>query len=243
MRAAIAVVFILACAATAAAQPSSRRFTIAINGGVEAAAQTLQDDFRFDEGPEEGTIAARYPTADAILVDGSLAVRLARRIRGGVAVSYASASTAARVQAGIPHPFHFERLRPVEGDSSKLDRTELGVHAQIQFVLPLTRRLHAVIGGGPTYFNVERQLVERVEYDHAYPYDEASFRSATSRRAKGSGIGFNAGGDVVWSFTSRAGLGASVRFTRGTVDLEAAGRQVGVEAGGVQAGAGVRVSF
>ena len=231
-------------ATAAAAQPPSNRFTIAVNGGVESATSRLQDDFRFDEGPEAGTITARYPAPQAVLVDGGLAVRLAPRIRGGVVVSYSTATSGARIDAGIPHPFHFDRLRPVEGSSSKLTRNETSVHAQIQYVLRLTRRLHAVVGGGPTYFRVTRHLIDRVEYDQEYPYDAATFRFATSRRARGSGMGFNAGSEIVWSLTRRTGLGASVRFARGSVDLRAAGgREVGVDAGGVQAGAGLRVSF
>ena len=243
MRGALAIVFVVACAASAAAQPAGR-FAVTIGGGLQAAAPTLHDDFRFDEGPEEGTVNARYPAKEAVLVDAGFAMRLRSRVRTGVAVSYSAAKGAASVEAGIPHPFLFNRLRPVESTISKLDRREIAVHAQVQYVMPLTRRLHAVLAAGPTYFRVEQQLVDTVQFDHEYPYDTATFRSATSRRARGSGVGFNAGADVVWAFSRRAGLGGAVRYARGSVDLGASGgREVTAEAGGVQGGLGLRVYF
>jgi len=243
MRGALAIAFVVACAPGAAGQPAGR-FALTVGGGVQAAAPRLQDEFRFDDGPEEGTVNARYPAKEAVLFDGGFAVRLRSRVRTGVAVSYSAAAGAASVEAGLPHPFLFNRLRPVEGTSSKLDRKELGVHAQLQYVMPLTGRLHAVLAGGPTYFRVEQQLVDAVQFDHEYPYDTATFRSTTSRRARGSGVGFNAGADVVWTFSRRAGLGGSVRYARGSVDLGASGgRDVTADAGGVQGGLGLRVFF
>ena len=80
-------------------------------------------------------------------------------------------------------------------------------------------------------------------YDETYPFDTATFRSATTRRSKASVTGFNAGADLQWMFGRHIGLGGMVRFTRGSVDLTTENdRRISVRAGGVQAG-GLRIGF
>ena len=44
-------------------------------------------------------------------------------------------------------------------------------------------------------------------------------------------------------FVAAFGIGGLVRYTRATVDLESKDRTISVEAGGVQAGGGVRLVF
>lgn len=244
MKKAFVLAILLFSARDAAAQTPAGRFSISVNGGVQAAASDLHDTFTFVEFQENGTVTADYPAKAGLLVDGGFAVRLQKKIRAAVVVAYATRDSAAGIKAQIPHPFVLGRLRDISGTSSKLNRRELGAHAQLQYVMPLTSRVHLVLAGGPSYFNVEQQLVDTVQFDQVYPYDEATFRGATHRRAKGSGVGFNAGADAVWTFNRSVGLGGTVRFVRGSVDVKAAdNRKVNVDAGGVQGGLGLRFFF
>jgi hypothetical protein len=65
-----------------------------------------------------------------------------------------------------------------------------------------------------------------------------------SGRKKGDKFGFNAGIDVRWMFTRNIGAGALARFSRATIELNAAeGRTVAVDAGGTHVGVGLRVVF
>jgi hypothetical protein len=236
-------VAILGCAHAASAQVPAGRFSVSIGGGAQAASD-LHDTFTFTEFQETGTVTADYPGKVGVLVDGGFAFRLRKQIRAGVAVTYAMSDGAANVSARVPHPLQLDRPRDVSGTTSKLDRRETGVHAQLQYVVPITRKLHLVLAGGPSYFTVEQQLVDAVQYDHVYPYDEATFRGAVTRRAKGSAVGFNAGADAVWTLTRRVGLGGNIRFARGSVDLEGSdGRTAGIDAGGVQGSVGLRLSL
>jgi hypothetical protein len=54
----------------------------------------------------------------------------------------------------------------------------------------------------------------------------------------------NAGADLRWMFGRTIGLGALVRFARGSVDLKSMDdRDTSVRAAGIHAGAGLRVAF
>jgi hypothetical protein len=91
---------------------------------------------------------------------------------------------------------------------------------------------------------VAQQVVTGITVDEEYPFDTATFRSATTARARGSAPGFNAGVDLSRMLTRRLAANAMVRFSRGTLDVDAGNaRRVATKAGGAQAGAGIRVSF
>jgi hypothetical protein len=81
-----------------------------------------------------------------------------------------------------------------------------------------------------------------VQVDEEYPYDTATFRSATSHVAKGTGIGAHAEADVTWAFGRHAGIGFLLRYNRGSADLNGP-RSVTVDTGGVQSGVGLRLYF
>jgi hypothetical protein len=118
------------------------------------------------------------------------------------------------------------------------------MHAQLQFSIPATRQLILVLSAGPSRLNVEQELVTDVLYDEEYPFDIATFRSATTRASKASVTGFNAGADLRWMLGRHMGFGGMVRFIRGSVDLTTDNdRRIRVRAGGVQAGGGIRVAF
>ena len=230
-------------AGPAAAQPRESRYSVWLNAGAQASMPALTDRFTFEMHAEDAGVEAGYRSKAALLVDGGVAVRILRNIGVGVSISRFNGDARAGIAARIPYPFEFNRFRDVSGTSSALDHSELAYHVQLQYSRALTRRLRLVLSGGPTVFDLRRQLVTDVQVDEAYPFDTATFRSAGARAAKGTGIGFHAGADVAWTFGRHAGIGALVRYARGTVDLEGPSRTTSVDAGGVQAGAGLRVYF
>lgn len=236
-----AVVFL--AAVPAAAQPREPRFSAWVGGGAQAAMPQLGDRFTFVMHAEDAPVDADYGAQAAPLVDGGFAVRLFRDVGVGVAVTRFSGDSRAAIVAQIPYPFAFNQFREVTGTSSALDHTELAYHAQLQYSRDLARRIRLVLSAGPTFFEVRRHLVTDVQVDEAYPFDTASFRSATARAAKGTGIGVHAGVDVVYLVGRHAGLGAMVRYARGTADLDGGSRSVTVDAGGVQSGVGLRLYF
>jgi len=235
----------LALAATPAlAQADPPRAFLNINGGVQRAGVSLSNHFEFESNVETATVDVRYPAKAARVFDAAAGVTFWKRLGLGVAVSRTTGSGAARVRASIPHPLQYNSARAVEGDQSALARAESAAHLHLLYSLPASGRWNIVLAAGPTFVNLEQELVTDVQYDETYPFDEASFRAATTRRSKASGIGAGAGIDVRWMLGRRVGLGGLVRFTRAWVDLDAGdNRRLRVDAGGLQAGAGLRIAF
>ena len=74
--------------------------------------------------------------------------------------------------------------------------------------------------------------------------DTAAFKSATTKDATASATGYNAGADVYWMFSRNAGVGGLVQIARARVKAPTGdGRTVSIDAGGVQAGGGLRFVF
>lgn len=233
----------LALATPAAAQATASRLTVSVNAGVQTSATGLSDHFEFERDIETATVDVKYPIQPGVLFDAGVIVRLWKSLGAGVAVSRVTGDGSAQVDAQIPHPLYLQQPRAVSGEQEGITHAETGVHLQVQYSIPIASRFTLVLSGGPSRLDVEQEVVTGVLYDQEYPYDEATFRSATTRRSKASVTGFNAGADLRW-MPGRIGLGGLVRFTRGSVDLTTENnRRIRVRAGGVQVGGGIRIGF
>ena len=241
----LAAAVLLAAAPSAAQSDAAKRerVFIAINGAMQTAAPKLSDGFTYEVNAEPAQVDVDYAGKSAPLFDATFGLRLFRS--GGVAVGFSRASTtgSAHVEADIPHPFFDDRDRHVTGDAEDLRRSETAVHAQF-YIVNERGRMKTRLMGGATYFRVEQDIVTAVNVDETFPFDTATFASADTTRADGTAFGFNVGADVSWMLNRRFGLGALVRYTRGSVDLNAGeGRTVSLDAGGLQAGGGIRFTF
>jgi hypothetical protein len=231
-------------AVRASAQSSQPRVVIGVNGGVQSPPPAVSDRFDFESSVETATVAVSYPAKSAVLVDAGVGIRLWQHVGTGLAVSHATSSGSAEIDARIPHPLLFDQPRTVPGSQAGIDRTETAVHVQLLYAIDVNPRLTVTLSGGPSFVRIEQALVTDVKYDESYPFDEATFRSAGTRRAKASAAGFNAGADVRWMFARSYGAGALVRYSRATVDLDTPANQpLSVRGGGVQAGIGLRIVF
>lgn len=223
-------------------RPFVERGFVTIDAGIQAAAEELSEHAQFQTNAETGTLDATYPGNSGVLFDGGAGFRIHKAFGVAVAVSRASSSVNADVSAAIPHPFFDNRDRTVTGRAPDLTRTETAVHAQLYYDLTPRGRWRAKLFAGPSYFNVEQELVNEVQAVETFPFDTAEFGSATTQRAKGRGIGFHGGVDAARMLTRRLGLGALVRYARASVDLNGPGASgVSTTGGGFQAAASVRV--
>jgi len=243
IRRGLLVLALLSCAQTSGAQTWSERVWADLNGGVQTSSPSLSDSFEVQEFVETGSVHVDYPKTSSSLFEGSVGVRVWKRLGVGVAVTEATSRSPASVTAQIPHPFFFNRLRSIDG-TTDTERDELGTHIQIAYLANVGKRIRLILSGGPSVIRVEQTFVTDVKFSQEYPYDTATFTGATTRRSSASKTGFNAGADVLWMFSRQIGAGGLVRFTRATVDEDAGnGRTVSVDGGGVQVGAGVRFLF
>jgi hypothetical protein len=211
---------------------------------AQASAADLTDTVLFEANAETGTIDARYPGKTGVLADVTAGFRVRGRLGIAVGVSRSTSSGTASVSAEIPHPFFDNRDRHVDGDASGISRTETAVHGQLYYDLRPKGPWRLRVFAGPSYFNVEQEVVTSVEAAETFPFDAAEFRSASTARAKGTGIGFNGGVDVARMFSRRIGVGVLIRYARAGFDLNAPdSRRVSTDGGGLQAGGGVRILF
>ena len=225
-------------------RPFVERGFVIVGGGVQATASDLTDRILFESNAETGSIDADYPGRTGVLADVTVGMRVRRQVGIGVGVSRASRNGRAEVTAQMPHPFFDDQPRSVSGEADAISRTETAVHGQLYYDMRPRGRWRVRLFGGPSYFAVEQEVVTGVEADEVYPFDTAEFRRATTARAKGSAVGFNAGLDFARMFNRRVGAGALVRYSRASVDLDApAARRVSTNGGGMQATIGLRVLF
>jgi hypothetical protein len=225
--------------------PSEKRERVflLVNGGVQTAAPNRSDTFTYDVNAEPAHVDVAYPGQSATLVDVSAAVRLWKSGGLAIGVSRASADGSAHVEADMPHPFFDNQDRHVSGEADRIERSETAIYLQLYMLTERGRWKLRVMGGG-TYFRVEQDTVTEVNVNETFPFDTATFGSATTARADGSAPGFNVGADVTWMAAKTVGIGALVRYTRGSVELNAGGtRRVSVDVGGLQISGGLRFAF
>jgi hypothetical protein len=237
---------VLTLAAPAAAQSTSERFWAGVSGGVQGTSNGFSDAFEFAsqfQDQEKSTASVDYPVKGGPLVDGTFAVRLWKGFGVGIGVSHFSKRGSATVTAQVPHPFQLNQLRSIEGSTST-SRNELGLHLQFAYLVPLTDRLRVIAFAGPSRLSVEQTLITDVQYAQSFPFDTAEFSTATTRRSSASAIGANGGVDVIWMFSRQFGVGGLVQYSAAQVREDVGNnRRVTVDAGGIQAGAGLRMVF
>jgi len=241
----LAAAWLLASASPAMAQAAKPpRFMIGVSGGIQQAAEDVSDRFSFAKNVETENVDVKYPMKPWGLIDLAAGYRVWKNIGVAVAVSATSGKGEADVTASVPHPFFFNQPRTVTGTESDIAHSETGVHLQLQYVIPATGKLHFILEGGPSWVNVDHEVVTDVTITESYPYDTAAFGGAVTKSTKASALGFNAGIDVTWLFVESVGIGGIVRYTRADIDLKAVeGRTLSMKAGGLQGGVGIRVLF
>jgi hypothetical protein len=241
---ALACVMVLVGAAPAAAQSWSERVFISFNGAYQPATHDFSDRFEFERDFETGSTQTDYPIKGGLTFDGGAGYRLWKNLGAGVAVSYLTRDDVGHTTSSVPHPLFFNQARTVTGDAPNLTRTERAVHVQAMYLWKSSGALRLAISGGPSFFTVEQDLVTDISVSQTYPFDTATFASATTTRVKASKSAFNVGADVMWMFAPNVGVGGIARFSKVSVDLDApGGRTVPIDAGGGYVGGGVRLLF
>ena len=229
-------------AGTAQAQPA--RVTLVLDGGGQFSSGAFGQSFTLRKYVEDAPVTTDVKMDVAPFVDAGLRLRVA----GGLGIGVVGFSTTGKakgtVDARIPHPFYYGQLRAISGDLTGLDRKETGAHLELTYSADLSRSVGITLFGGPTYFSVEQALVNDVTYTESYPYDTAAYASAPTTPVKDTGIGYNAGLELVWKLGRRAGLAGLARYTTADIPLTVAtGNSVDLKAGGIQAGLGLRFGF
>jgi hypothetical protein len=224
---------------------SAHRVFVALNGGYQASSFTFDDTRAEPLHAETASWTADYKVEAGQSIDAGAGVRVWRNLAITVGMSRFTESRSAAVSGDIPHPFFFNQPRSVTGETQALRHAERALHVAAGWIIPATHRVQLTLFGGPSFFSVDRDLLEDITYADSYPYDDVAYSGGIVRSVNKSRTGFNAGADASYFVTDAIGFGAGVRFSRAQVNLQspATGNAVPVDAGGVQASVGLRMRF
>jgi len=222
------------------------RIFVDVNGGMQSGARTFSDSRNDPFSAETASWTADYETRSAPAFDVSGGVRLWRNLVASVSYSRVTDTSVAAIQGEVPHPFFFNKNRAISGETLGLKQQEDVIHVSASWAFPVSRRLDVRVFAGPSLYGIQRDLVADVGHvEDGYPYDTASFGTATVERAKVNALGVNVGGDVTWMFTRTVGVGAIARFSRADSNIAspANANSLALSFGGLQFGGGLRLRF
>lgn len=237
----------LPAASQAGAKPPAKtpkgwtdRAYLSVGGVYQAGVPAFSDELSYTEYVEQSTVTTDYPSTKGWAYDFGGAMKLWRSLAIGASVTVATRSDDGSVNATIPHPFYFNSGRAISGTAS-LERTEDAVHLFALWGIPVGRQVLIVVGGGPSFFYLKQSLVRGVSYSHSYPFDTATFSSASVEQPSAWAVGYGASADIAYYFSSHVGIGGVVRYARATVSLPSKDSTTSVDAGGFEGGLGLRV--
>ena len=172
----------------------------------------------------------------------------------GLSVTSTADKNAAGLGATIPHPTILNAASTGAGvTSTELERAEGALNIQLAVVPRMARvlsdRTSLRLFAGPTYFRLSRQMVEDVRYTQQFAVlsslNIVSIVGSDARVVEGTGWGFHAGADVGYFFSRYAGVGGTLRFSRGSVQMAEplSEKPSKMTTGGMQFGGGLRLRF
>jgi hypothetical protein len=238
-------VLLLCAASPALAQTRAwpERFWFGVSGGIQPTVNSFDDAFERELYQETERVTVGYPVKSGALIAASGGMRVWKKLAVGFGATRYNRRGSATVAARLPHPFFDNQFREIEGTTTTT-RRETGAHLLVGWMMPLGDKLRLIVTAGPSVVSVGQTFVTDVQFAETFPYDTAEFTAATTTNAKRTATGFNAGADVFWMFSRRIGAGGLIQITRARARLNAgAGRTVSIDAGGAQAGVGLRFVF
>jgi opacity protein-like surface antigen len=191
---------------------------------------------------ENGRIETAYDVGGGLAFDVSGSYLVWKNLAVGVGLTLFSASTTAAIDAQVPHPFFFNQPRSVTGEFDG-DRVEKAIHIQASWIVPVGPKMVVTLFGGPSFFQVEQDIVNDFEYSESYPFDTATFTRAVAASQSESAVGVNVGGDVAYFFSRQVGVGGTVQYSGATVEMTTPSGTADIKAGGLQVGGGIRLRF
>ena len=209
---------------------------------MQAKASTYSDSFEVPLYLETETVSTQYPEVGGPFISFDARYRIWKQLTVGVGVLSFMDDGDAAVTARLPHPFFDNTFRTIEG-TVNTKREEMAVYPTVGWIVPFSSSVQLALSAGPSFVTVKQQFVTNVNFTEAYPFDTASFTSADVTQSSASATGVYVGADVSWMFSRHVGAGGIVQFSRATVKQKVGDRTVSIDAGGAQAGGGIRFVF
>ena len=230
----------------AVAQSPPERDRIASVGlGVQVINDAFHNRVTFRQYDETGFFDAHYDVTKHYALGGDIALRVWKALGFGIAVSHVAEPTRAIIDAQVPNEFFFNFPRSVSGVGRNLKRRELGLHLQGQFWRLVGDDFLLRVTWGPTIFIARQDLVSGIiTRESTIDIDTVSLVNHQHSTVTAGSLGLNLGFDGSLFMTERAGLGFTVRYSRGTATIRLGNRSpTPIELGGIHAGGGLRLAF
>lgn len=243
-RATLAIVLVAVSLPSQTVTAEEQRFWLSAGGGAALGTLRWSTATSWEKYQEDAELEASYEAGLGPTVEATLGVRVLPRLGVRAAFGWSRRNTDARFVARIPHPFHFERPRALEGETSGLGYRELASYFDLEW-RPFVGRFELAVFGGVCLVRVESDLVESVEYDEEYPYDEVSLRRGVIGRAQSdAAFGWSAGAAVSHPLGSRVRFALEARYSQAQVELTPTGGEpTSLDAGGLKLIAALQVGF
>ncbi|HZA35698.1 MAG TPA: hypothetical protein VE505_12260, partial [Vicinamibacterales bacterium] len=183
-----------------------------VNLGLQATSHDLEQDTPFVIYDEPGRIQANGSGGGGVLFDIGGGYRVWQRVYAGLSFTSGSNTEDAALSATVPHPFFFDEFRTVTGTTPALKHSEQALHLQAMWRIPVTTRFDVLLGGGPTFFWVDQDLVSGITVTEiGNPTTGVNLSGVTVERASESTVGYNLGADGTYLLTQRFGVGGFLR--------------------------------
>ncbi len=237
---------VVALSTTAFAQAAATsRFALDLNVGAQTLPSPRTDTTDFELFAESGNLMGTQTIGPDTVYDGAVAMRLAGWFGVGIAASFLQGRETATVTSAIPNPFFFDFHRTVTSSVPGLVHSELAIHPQAQFWIPLSSSLRFTFAFGPTFFDARQDIVTGLTTSESgFPFDEVSVESHTTDGISVNGVGYNVSFDLSYFVARSLGLGILARYSRATPAFVLDGSfHPAIELGGLHLAGGLRFKF
>jgi hypothetical protein len=212
------------------AGPNSRA-RIFLNGAFSSGSIDFSQTRTFREFAEDGRVQTDYSVDSGLGFELGVHYKFNPQI--GVMASFTTASrdSVLNYSASLPHPLFLDRDREVSGTEEGLSYSESAFHLDFVYTIQ-SGSLDVMFFAGPSYVDAKADVLSRLNYREAYPYDEVTVTSVDVEEKGDSGK------------TKKFGIGAQLRYTTASATIAPAdGPAIEVDTGGLQVAAGVRLYF
>ena len=212
---------------TAEAQAQPARSTTSVGGYMNIhagmawpAEATFTNSGEVAFGSSVDTVRASYPLTSGFGFEIGGGVVINRRWIVGAAYSFAGSNKAGELTVEFTHP-PTHGLISDTAPTATFDRQENSLHIQGGVLLEMGK-MEVMLFGGPSRIAVSQLAVYDLVATEALVGADwvATITNAFSSPQSAAAWGFNVGGDVSYAVNERVSIGAQVRYSRATVNME-----------------------
>jgi hypothetical protein len=208
-----------------------------VSFGAQAPSHDIRTTTTFEIYGETATQVAEQQVGGGAFFDISAGYKVWKNLAAGVGLTFVGSSADLIVNAQIPDPGFFDRLRPVSATLTDAKHRQTAINLTGTWMMPVTDKVDVGFQFGPTIFLVSQEVPGTLQVAEPGP----TVTSAALTKDDHTSFGVHFGIDATYLITPKFGAGVLVRYTVGSVDI--VGADEGLTLGGFQIGFGGRFRF